>query len=53
MSQTVFDFKPRPMTLPEKILCHHAIGLKKAEVEPGQMVCVKVQWTLARYDAPA
>eukprot|EP00128_Syssomonas_multiformis_P016067 Colp12_sorted_trinity150504_noHs@492 len=37
----------RPMTLPEKILCHHAIGLKKPEIAPGQMICVKSQWTLA------
>eukprot|EP01135_Chromosphaera_perkinsii_P002381 Nk52_evm35s222 gene=Nk52_evmTU35s222 len=37
----------RPMTLSEKILCDHAIGLTKAEVKPGQMICVKVDWTLA------
>lgn len=34
---------PRPMTLSEKILCHNAIGLKKAEVNPGDMISVKVQ----------
>jgi len=35
------------MTLAEKILCDHAIGLEKAEVSPDQMICVKVDWTLA------
>jgi homoaconitate hydratase len=35
------------MTLPEKILTNWAVGLKKPEVEPGQMLCVKAQWTLA------
>jgi len=35
------------MTLAEKILCDHAIGLEKPEVSPGQMICVKVDWTLA------
>ncbi len=34
------------MTLCEKILAHHAIGLKTPVVRPGQMVCVKVDWTL-------
>ncbi|KDO31376.1 hypothetical protein SPRG_03993 [Saprolegnia parasitica CBS 223.65] len=37
----------RPMTLPEKILTHSAVGLKKPFIEPGQMICVKAQWTLA------
>ncbi|KAH9091425.1 hypothetical protein Ae201684P_010972 [Aphanomyces euteiches] len=37
----------RPMTLPEKILTHSAVGLKHPYVEPGQMICVKTQWTLA------
>uniref|UniRef100_K3WIL7 Aconitase/3-isopropylmalate dehydratase large subunit alpha/beta/alpha domain-containing protein n=1 Tax=Globisporangium ultimum (strain ATCC 200006 / CBS 805.95 / DAOM BR144) TaxID=431595 RepID=K3WIL7_GLOUD len=37
----------RPLTLPEKILTHWAVGLTKPEVEPGQMLCVKAQWTLA------
>ncbi|RHY35457.1 hypothetical protein DYB32_000081 [Aphanomyces invadans] len=39
--------KRRPMTLPEKILTHSAVGLKHPYVEPGQMICVKTQWTLA------
>eukprot|EP00026_Physarum_polycephalum_P001534 Phypoly_transcript_01536.p1 GENE.Phypoly_transcript_01536~~Phypoly_transcript_01536.p1 ORF type:complete len:1000 (+),score=173.08 Phypoly_transcript_01536:90-3089(+) len=37
----------RPMTLCEKILCHHAVGLSKPEVVPDQMLCVQVDWTLA------
>ena len=37
----------RPMTLPEKILASHAVGLESPQVSPGQMICVKVQWTLA------
>ncbi|TDH71678.1 hypothetical protein CCR75_004414 [Bremia lactucae] len=37
----------RPLTLPEKILTHWAVGLTKPEVSPGQMLCVKAQWTLA------
>ncbi|GAB9465453.1 hypothetical protein Gpo141_00002860 [Globisporangium polare] len=37
----------RPLTLPEKILTNWAVGLAKPEVEPGQMLCVKAQWTLA------
>ncbi|TYZ62343.1 hypothetical protein PybrP1_002594 [[Pythium] brassicae (nom. inval.)] len=37
----------RPLTLPEKILTHWAVGLTKPEVEPEQMLCVKAQWTLA------
>lgn len=35
------------MTLPEKILAEHAIGLKEGYVSPGEMLCIKVQWTLA------
>jgi homoaconitase/3-isopropylmalate dehydratase large subunit len=38
----------RPMTLCEKIIAHHAIGLSAPfEIAPNQMVCVKVDWTLA------
>ncbi|KAF4317851.1 hypothetical protein JM18_007277 [Phytophthora kernoviae] len=37
----------RPLTLPEKILTNWAVGLTKPEVKPGQMLCVKAQWTLA------
>ncbi|KAI8052450.1 hypothetical protein BDF22DRAFT_726110 [Syncephalis plumigaleata] len=38
----------RPMTLCEKIICHGAIGLEApGQVQPGDMVCVSVDWTLA------
>ncbi|KAL1920930.1 uncharacterized protein VTP21DRAFT_11565 [Calcarisporiella thermophila] len=38
----------RPMTLCEKIITHSAIGLPTpGHVSPGDMVCVKVDWTLA------
>ncbi|KAM0328536.1 hypothetical protein ACHAQA_004943 [Verticillium albo-atrum] len=36
----------RPMGVIEKILTHAGIGLKKPEVQPGDMICVKVDWTL-------
>lgn len=35
------------MTLPEKILTHWGLGLRKPSVKPNDMLCVKVQWTLA------
>ncbi len=35
------------MTLTEKILAHHALGLRRPFVAPGDMVCVKVDWTIA------
>ena len=37
----------RPMTLPEKILCHQAVGLTKPEVLPGEWIVCKVARTLA------
>ena len=37
----------RPMTLPEKILCHQALGLVAPEVRPGEWIVVKVARTLA------
>ena len=37
----------RPMTLPEKILCHQALGLVTPEVRPGEWIVVKVARTLA------
>ena len=38
----------RPMTLCEKILAHHAVDLPApGHVKPGDMICVKVDWTLA------
>lgn len=36
----------RPLSLVEKILTHHAVGLRKPEVCPGDMICVSVDWTL-------
>ncbi|KIV94048.1 hypothetical protein PV10_05205 [Exophiala mesophila] len=36
----------RPLSLVEKILAHHAVGLEKPEVRPGDMICVSVDWTL-------
>ncbi|MAF26592.1 MAG: 3-isopropylmalate dehydratase [Gemmatimonadetes bacterium] len=35
------------MTLTEKILCHHAVGLRRPWVEPGEVVRIRVDWTLA------
>ncbi|KAJ2737434.1 hypothetical protein H4R23_001848, partial [Coemansia sp. Cherry 401B] len=38
----------RGMTLCEKIIAHHAIGLAApGDVRPGDMVCVGVDWTIA------
>ncbi|KAJ1762924.1 hypothetical protein LPJ62_000005 [Coemansia sp. RSA 2167] len=38
----------RGMTLCEKIIAHHAIGLAApGDVQPGDMVCVGVDWTIA------
>ncbi|KAJ2328496.1 hypothetical protein GGI00_004175, partial [Coemansia sp. RSA 2681] len=38
----------RGMTLCEKIIAHHAIGLAApGDVKPGDMVCVGVDWTIA------
>ncbi|KAJ1940725.1 hypothetical protein FBU59_003723, partial [Linderina macrospora] len=38
----------RGMTLCEKIIAHHAIGLTApGDVKPGDMVCVGVDWTIA------
>ena len=37
----------RPMTLPEKILCHQAVGLTQPEVVPGEWIVCKVARTLA------
>lgn len=44
------DLKPamkRPMNLCEKILYHHTIGFDKPYVQPGDMICCRVDWTLA------
>jgi len=37
----------RPMTLTQKILAHHAIGLARPWVETGDMLQVGVDWTIA------
>jgi aconitate hydratase/homoaconitate hydratase len=37
----------RPMTLTQKILAHHAIGLTRPYVETGDMLRVRVDWTIA------
>ena len=37
----------RPMTLCEKIICNSAVGLDRPWVQPGDMVCVSVDWTIA------
>ncbi len=37
----------RPMTLTQKILCHHAVGLRRPWVETGEIVRIKVDWTIA------
>ncbi len=37
----------KPMTLTEKILCHHAVGLRRPWVETGEILRVKVDWTIA------
>ncbi|MEO7000391.1 MAG: aconitase family protein [Ktedonobacterales bacterium] len=37
----------RPMTLTQKILAHHALGLSKPYVETGDMLRVRVDWTIA------
>lgn len=38
--------KQRAMGIIEKIITHASIGLDQPFVEPGQMVCVKVDWTI-------
>ncbi|OMH78463.1 putative aconitate hydratase [Zancudomyces culisetae] len=38
----------RGLTISEKIILHNAIGLEEpGNIKPGDMVCVKVDWTLA------
>jgi aconitate hydratase/homoaconitate hydratase len=38
---------PKPMTLTQKILCHHAVGLGRPWVEAGDTIRIKVDWTIA------
>lgn len=37
----------RPMTLTEKILCHHAVGLSRPWVQAGDTLRIKADWTIA------
>ncbi len=37
----------RPMTLTQKILAQHAIGLTRPWVETGDMLQIRVDWTIA------
>ncbi len=41
------DAQRRPMTLTQKILAHHAIGLSRPYVETGDMLRLRVDWTIA------
>ena len=41
------DHSSHPMTLTQKILAHHALGLTKPYVETGDMLRVRVDWTIA------
>ena len=36
----------RPMSVIEKIITHAAVGLSKPEIQTGEIICVKVDWTL-------
>ncbi len=38
---------PHPMTLTQKILCHHAAGLRRPWVETGEVLRIRVDWTIA------
>ena len=38
--------KLRPMTVIEKIMTHAGVGLQQPSVAPGDMICVKVDWTI-------
>ncbi|KAK7229988.1 hypothetical protein V2G26_002158 [Clonostachys chloroleuca] len=38
--------KRRPLSVIEKILTHAAVGLTKPHVDTGDMICVKVDWTI-------
>src|SRR5712692_1647722 len=39
--------QPRPMTLTQKILAHHAQGLSRPWVEAGDILKIRVDWTIA------
>ena len=37
----------RPMTLTQKILCHHAVGLARPWVQTGDVLRIRADWTIA------
>ena len=37
----------RPMTLTQKILAHHAVGLERPWVQAGDVLQIRVDWTIA------
>ena len=37
----------KPMTLTQKILCHHAVGLTRPWVETGETLRIRADWTIA------
>jgi aconitate hydratase/homoaconitate hydratase len=39
--------KRRPMTLTQKILAHHAVGLDRPWVQAGDVLQIRVDWTIA------
>lgn len=41
------SIQPKPMTLTQKILAHHAQGLTRPWVQAGDILQVKVDWTIA------
>jgi 3-isopropylmalate dehydratase small subunit len=38
---------PKPMTLTQKILAHHALGLERPWVQAGDLLRIRVDWTIA------
>ncbi|CAH0018776.1 unnamed protein product [Clonostachys rhizophaga] len=45
-SSPALTVKRRPLSVIEKILTHAAVGLTKPHVDTGDMICVKVDWTI-------
>lgn len=46
ISTLQYTERRRPMGIVEKILTHSAIGLQKAEITPGDMICVSVDYVV-------
>ncbi|KAL4922383.1 hypothetical protein BDW62DRAFT_217273 [Aspergillus aurantiobrunneus] len=44
--RSISSVERRPMGIIEKIMTHAGVGLARADVHPGQMLCVKVDWTI-------